>query len=88
MNLALKHITPLDRMVVVDMAPVKVKLSTEFAKYVKSMKEIQDAQVKKQSEADTIMKKTVSVRLYIFIYATILFWYTRDQNELILVSSH
>lgn len=61
MNLALKHAAHLDRLVVVDMAPVKVKLSTEFAKYVGSMKEIQDANVKKQSEADTIMKKTVSV---------------------------
>ncbi|KAG0053396.1 hypothetical protein BGZ89_002931, partial [Linnemannia elongata] len=60
MNLALKHAAHLDRLVVVDMAPVKVKLSTEFAKYVGSMKEIQDANVKKQSEADTIMKKTVS----------------------------
>ncbi|KAF9924633.1 hypothetical protein FBU30_005429 [Linnemannia zychae] len=60
MNLALKHAANIDRMVVVDMAPVKVKLSTEFAKYVGSMKEIQNAQVKKQSEADAIMKKTVS----------------------------
>ncbi|KAG0378897.1 hypothetical protein BGX24_002452 [Mortierella sp. AD032] len=59
MNLALKQ-APIDRMVVVDMAPVKVKLSTEFAKYVGSMKEIQNAYVKKQSEADTIMKKTVA----------------------------
>ncbi|KAI1314829.1 hypothetical protein EDD11_001654 [Mortierella claussenii] len=59
MNLALKH-TPMDRLIVVDMAPVKVKLSPEFAKYVISMKEIQQAHVKKQSEADTIMKKIVS----------------------------
>ncbi|KAG0270808.1 hypothetical protein BGZ95_001508, partial [Linnemannia exigua] len=59
MNLALKQ-APIDRMVVVDMAPVKVKLSTEFAKYVGSMKEIQNAYVKKQSEADTIMKKSVA----------------------------
>ncbi|KAF9901757.1 hypothetical protein EC991_005731 [Linnemannia zychae] len=59
MNLALKQ-TPIDRMVVVDMAPVKVKLSSEFPKYVESMKEIQNAQVRKQSEADTIMKKTVA----------------------------
>jgi hypothetical protein len=67
MNMALKHHTPLDRMVIVDMAPVKVKLSAQFAKYVKSMKEIQDAQVKKQSEADAIMKKTVAVRLLLFL---------------------
>ncbi|KAG0047347.1 hypothetical protein BGZ83_007571, partial [Gryganskiella cystojenkinii] len=59
MNLALKH-TPLDRLIVVDMAPVKVKLSAEFAKYVVSMNEIQAARVKKQSEADTIMRNTVS----------------------------
>ncbi|GJJ78962.1 hypothetical protein EMPS_11321 [Entomortierella parvispora] len=59
MNLALKH-TSLDRLIVVDMAPVKVKLSADFAKYVVSMKEIQAAHVKKQSEADTIMKKTVA----------------------------
>ncbi|KAG0248641.1 hypothetical protein BG011_010045 [Mortierella polycephala] len=59
MNLALKN-APLDRLVVVDMAPVKVKLSADFAKYVESMKEIQESNVKKQSEADAIMKKTVA----------------------------
>ncbi|KAF9284371.1 hypothetical protein BGZ68_004713 [Mortierella alpina] len=58
MTLALKH-TPVDRIVVVDMAPVKVKLSSEFAKYVKAMKVIQEANVKKQSEADAILKDTV-----------------------------
>ncbi|KAF9180482.1 hypothetical protein BGZ51_006164 [Haplosporangium sp. Z 767] len=59
MNLALKN-TPLDRLIVVDMAPVKVKLSADFAKYVESMREIQESDVKKQSEADAIMKKTVA----------------------------
>ncbi|KAG0200673.1 hypothetical protein BGX28_006330 [Mortierella sp. GBA30] len=59
MNMALKHI-PVDRVVVVDMAPVKVKLSSEFAKYVIAMREIQQANVKKQSEADAILKKTVA----------------------------
>ncbi|KAF9363384.1 hypothetical protein BGX34_004291 [Mortierella sp. NVP85] len=58
MTLALKH-TSLDRLVVVDMAPVKVKLASEFANYVAIMKEIQKARVKKQSEADTMMKKGV-----------------------------
>ncbi|KAF9113879.1 hypothetical protein BGX27_000635 [Mortierella sp. AM989] len=59
MYLALNH-TPMDRVVVVDMAPAKVQLSAEFAKYVTIMKEIQQAHVKKQSEADNIMKKSVS----------------------------
>lgn len=59
MNLALKKQTPLDRIVVVDMAPVKVKLSADFAKYVIAMKEIQQANVQKQSEADTILKQCV-----------------------------
>ncbi|KAF8983084.1 hypothetical protein BGZ46_010903, partial [Entomortierella lignicola] len=58
MYLALNH-TPVDRVVVVDMAPVKVKLSSEFAVYVDVMKDIQKAHVKKQSEADSIMKKSV-----------------------------
>jgi hypothetical protein len=66
MNLALKK-APIDRMVIVDMAPVKVKLSAEFAKYVGSMKEIQSALVKKQSEADAIMKKTVAVSMPFFL---------------------
>lgn len=61
MNLALKKQIPLDRIVVVDMAPVKVKLSTDFAKYVIAMKEIQQANVQKQSEADAILKKCVPV---------------------------
>lgn len=60
MYLALHH-TPMDRVVVVDMAPVKVRLSSEFASYVAIMKEIQQARVKKQSEADNIMKKSVPV---------------------------
>ncbi|KAF8926716.1 hypothetical protein BGZ58_010962 [Dissophora ornata] len=61
MTMALRHAsqTPLDRIVVVDMAPVKVKLSADFAQYVTVMKEIQQARVKKQSEADQIMKKVV-----------------------------
>ncbi|CAO3568345.1 unnamed protein product [Mortierella alpina] len=59
MTMALRHI-PVDRIVVVDMAPVKVKLSSEFAKYVKAMKVIQEANVKKQSEADAILKDTVA----------------------------
>ncbi|KAF9169344.1 hypothetical protein BGX21_010146 [Mortierella sp. AD011] len=67
MYLALNH-TPMDRVVVVDMAPVKVRLSSEFAGYVAVMKEIQQARVKKQSEADNIMKKSVpdlSVRQFL-----------------------
>lgn len=70
MNLALKKQTPLDRIVVVDMAPVKVKLSADFAKYVIAMKEIQQANVQKQSEADTILKQCVPVSLmvHLFIY--------------------
>lgn len=60
MTMALKH-APLDRLVVVDMAPVKVELSSEFASYVAVMKDVQNAHVNKQSEADTIMKKAVDV---------------------------
>ncbi|KAG0286394.1 hypothetical protein BGZ98_005116, partial [Dissophora globulifera] len=58
MNMALLH-APLDRVIVVDMAPVKVKLSSDFARYVVNMKEIQLANVKKQSDADAIMQKAV-----------------------------
>jgi len=62
MTMALKHAS-LDRLVVVDMAPVKVKLTSEFANYVAIMKEIQKARVKKQSEADAMMKKGVDVSI-------------------------
>ncbi|KAG0354895.1 hypothetical protein BGZ54_001421 [Gamsiella multidivaricata] len=59
MNMALRHVD-LDRLIIVDIAPVQVTLSSEFAKYVEVMKEIQKANVKKQSEADAIMKNYVS----------------------------
>lgn len=65
MTMALRH-APLDRLVVVDMAPVKVELSSEFTNYVAVMKDIQNAHVKKQSEADTVMKKAVNVSLWAY----------------------
>ncbi|KAG0233166.1 hypothetical protein BGW42_007644 [Actinomortierella wolfii] len=50
---------PVDRLVVVDMAPVRVRLSSVFQSYVKVMEQIQAANVQKQSEADKIMANTI-----------------------------
>ncbi|KAI1339025.1 alpha beta hydrolase fold family [Xylariaceae sp. FL0016] len=44
-------------LVSVDNAPVDAVLSTDFAKYVRGMRRIEDAGVMKQSEADAILKE-------------------------------
>ncbi|KAI9144913.1 Alpha/Beta hydrolase protein [Paraphysoderma sedebokerense] len=48
-----------DRLVVVDMAPVDMILSSAFPKYIEVMQQIEEAGVKKQSEADHIMKNVI-----------------------------
>ncbi|KAF9898998.1 hypothetical protein BX616_003381 [Lobosporangium transversale] len=58
MTIALNQ-TPIDRLIVVDIAPINAKIPSEFAKYVESLKEIQAARIRRQSEADDILKKAV-----------------------------
>lgn len=51
-----------ERLVVVDMAPVDMILSSAFPKYIDVMQQIEEAGVKKQSEAEHIMKDVIPVR--------------------------
>ncbi|KAF4454013.1 hypothetical protein F53441_3397 [Fusarium austroafricanum] len=57
MALALRSPELVADIVAVDNAPVDVSLSRDFPKYVRAMKEIQEANVTRQSEADKILSK-------------------------------
>lgn len=55
MTVALRQRVPIANLISVDNGPVDAALKSDFAKYVKGMRRIEDAQTKKQSEADTIL---------------------------------
>jgi pimeloyl-ACP methyl ester carboxylesterase len=57
MAVALRKNTPISSLISVDNAPVDAALHSGFAKYTKAMKRIEEAQLKKQSEADAILKE-------------------------------
>jgi pimeloyl-ACP methyl ester carboxylesterase len=57
MAVALRKKTPIGSLISVDNAPVDAALHSGFAKYTKAMKRIEEAQLKKQSEADAILKE-------------------------------
>lgn len=58
MSLALVHQPSyLARLVSVDMAPSKGPVSTDFAKYLDAMREVNEAHVEKRSRAADILKK-------------------------------
>ncbi|KAI8581707.1 hypothetical protein K450DRAFT_230815 [Umbelopsis ramanniana AG] len=68
MNLCLRRLQPVEKLVVVDMAPAVKRLSSDFASYIGSMDEIQMAKLTKRSEADTILKKVepdLSIRQFL-----------------------
>ena len=46
----------------VDNAPVDAHLSSDFPRYVRAMREIEDAKVSRQAQADVILKPYESVR--------------------------
>ncbi|KAL8342440.1 hypothetical protein RB598_004037 [Gaeumannomyces tritici] len=56
MTLALRSPELVQDVVSVDNAPVDAAISSDFAKYVRGMKEIEQAGVKRQSEADKILE--------------------------------
>lgn len=56
MTLALRSPDLVANLIPVDNAPVDAALKTDFATYVKGMRKIEEAKVKKQSEADEILK--------------------------------
>lgn len=55
MTVALRQRVPIANLVSVDNGPVDAALKSDFAKYVRGMRRIEDAQTKKQSEADAIL---------------------------------
>lgn len=55
MVVALRGKTPISNLISVDNAPVDAALASGFAKYVQGMRRIEDANIKKQSEADDIL---------------------------------
>jgi pimeloyl-ACP methyl ester carboxylesterase len=68
MNLCLRRLQPVEKLVVVDMSPAVKRLSSDFASYIGSMDEIQTAKLTKRSEADTILKKVepdLSIRQFL-----------------------
>lgn len=56
MTLALQSPQLLGALIAVDNAPVDATLQSGFAKYVQGMREIEDARVTRQVEADRILK--------------------------------
>lgn len=56
MTVALRSPQLVKALVPVDNAPVDANLKSDFHKYVRGMREIEDKQVKKQIEADQILQ--------------------------------
>lgn len=55
MTLALRHPDSVKLMIAVDNAPVDATLSSDFARYVRIMRDIESAALSKQSEADKLL---------------------------------
>ena len=56
MVVALRQRVNIGALIPVDNAPVDAALKSDFGKYVQGMRRIEDAGIKKQSEADAILK--------------------------------
>ena len=56
MTLALRSPKLLGALIPVDNAPVDANLKNDFHKYVQAMRNIEEKEVKKQAEADAILK--------------------------------
>ena len=56
MAVALRRKTPIANVIPVDNAPVDAALQSDFGKYMQGMRKIEEAHVKKQSEADAILQ--------------------------------
>ncbi|KAI9338632.1 Alpha/Beta hydrolase protein [Pilaira anomala] len=68
MTAALQNPDSVSKLIVVDMPPVPMRLSKEFASYVEAMRAIEKAKPKKQSEADAILARyesNVGVRMFL-----------------------
>lgn len=60
MEVALTNEVPLDKLILVDISPLKMDIKSSFEKYLLAMKEVESAKLTKQSQADEILKKSVS----------------------------
>lgn len=68
MTLALRHPSMVKLLVSVDNAPVDASISSEFPRYVRCMKEIENAALSKQSEADAMLQaveEDISIRQFL-----------------------
>lgn len=61
MTLALRSPELISKIIAVDNAPIDMALNDDFSKYVRAMKNIQDAKITRQSEADEILQKVEEV---------------------------
>ena len=57
MTVALRSPQLVGALVPVDNAPVDANLNSDFHKYIQGMRDIEEAQVQRQAEADDILKK-------------------------------
>ncbi|KAG6036732.1 hypothetical protein E4U41_005530 [Claviceps citrina] len=63
MTLALRSPELISNIIAVDNAPLDVALNSDFAKYIRAMKKIQDAKITRQAEADKILQDFEEVGL-------------------------
>jgi pimeloyl-ACP methyl ester carboxylesterase len=57
MTMALRKPQTISALIPVDNSPIDAALKSDFGKYVQGMKEVENANVSKQSDADTILQK-------------------------------
>ena len=57
MAVALRRPAVVSRIIVVDNAPIETTLASSFGSYVRAMRQIENAHIKKQSDADAILKQ-------------------------------
>ncbi|KAI7899015.1 Alpha/Beta hydrolase protein [Cokeromyces recurvatus] len=59
MATALQHANQVSKVISVDMPPVAIQLASDFERYIKAMKAVEEARPKRQMEADEILKEFV-----------------------------
>jgi hypothetical protein len=67
MTVALRSPELVTGLIPIDNAPIRARLSSDFARYIKAMEHIESAQVTKQSDADKILQEYEEVRT-VFTY--------------------
>lgn len=67
MTVALRSPNLIESLISVDNAPIDAALQSDFGKYIRGMQRIEDIGVKRQSEADEILKEYETVSHFVFI---------------------